>query len=125
MKESGSMSDYKQKMWSAFKFPVILSVLVTCSAFYYYDSIFSSVDSAAYKFIFLALLGLWFIGVPFGFRTLDYIMSKMATGTWIVSLFLIIVWWFFKLVVSLAFAPLFLVINIIVLLFQEKGLNKT
>jgi len=58
-------------------------------------------------------VGIWFFCVPFGFRTIEYVISKLIRGNWIIPGILYVGLWVIKLAISIQFAPLFFLIQLV------------
>lgn len=108
------------EVWRTFRFPLLVGLTFGIGFFYVstkhlniYDYL-SSTDTLLVSLI----IGCWMFCVPFGFRTIEHIISKIVKGTWVVSLIIYIPWWIIKFSIAIQFAPIFFLIHIVALLYR-------
>lgn len=114
-------------IWKKFRFPLFISLLIMIFGYFFYDYMFAHealessvtkypfiVENVIYKYTFLGIIGIWFLGVALGMRTLN----KFFKDIWILSFRLYGVWWIIKLFISFCLSPVFLVSHVIHSLFK-------
>ncbi|RBW68230.1 hypothetical protein [Bacillus taeanensis] len=108
------MSYARTEVWRTFRFPLLLGIVSGIVCFRFGGSTLTQDQLLLVSIV----IGFWMFCVPFGFRTIEYMMSRLTKGFWIIPGIIYIVWWSIKLAISIQFAPIFLLIHIIALLYR-------
>lgn len=97
-----------KKIFVCFWFPILLGVVTLISVYQLLGYDFNGVRFTHEEKMFLSTKAAsWIFCIPFGYRVINYLMSKLVTGIWIVNGFVLIFWWLFKFSISIMFAPFF------------------
>ncbi|WP_310876667.1 hypothetical protein [Priestia megaterium] len=112
-----------KKIIVCFWFPLLLGVVTLISVYQLLGYDFNSVRFTHEEKMFLGTKAAsWVFCIPFGYRVINYLMSKLVTGIWIVNGFVLIFWWLFKLSISVMFAPFFFAVYLIAFIYNNISL---
>lgn len=110
----------KTELWKTFRFPLLVGIFFGLGFYYISNKYLKNYDYLSEPEIIIGsiIVGGWMFCVPFGFRCIEYMTSKIAMGTWIIPLIIYIPVWIVKFAIAIQFAPLFLLIYFIMLLYR-------